>query len=83
MITGGNASVFVSDMDRAVEFYVDTLGLGIDKPIADVVDRLTEKGERFRGPIVNDTQAGIALAFFGDQDGNDRYLCQVLRQWSI
>ena len=27
MITGGNATVYVSDMDRAVEFYTKTLGL--------------------------------------------------------
>jgi catechol 2,3-dioxygenase-like lactoylglutathione lyase family enzyme len=27
MINGGNATVFVSDMDRAVDFYVDVLGL--------------------------------------------------------
>ena len=27
MITGGNATVYVSDMDRAVDFYVNLLGL--------------------------------------------------------
>ena len=27
MITGGNATVFVSDMDRAVQFYSEVLGL--------------------------------------------------------
>lgn len=27
MITGGNATVYVSDMDRAVDFYVTVLGL--------------------------------------------------------
>src|SRR2546430_16424819 len=27
MITGGNATVYVSDMDRAVSFYVNVLGL--------------------------------------------------------
>ncbi len=27
MITGGNATIFVADMDRAVRFYTDTLGL--------------------------------------------------------
>jgi catechol 2,3-dioxygenase-like lactoylglutathione lyase family enzyme len=27
MITGGNATIFVADMDRAVEFYTGTLGL--------------------------------------------------------
>lgn len=27
MVTGGNATVFVSDMDRAVHFYTEVLGL--------------------------------------------------------
>ena len=27
MINGGNATIFVSDLDRAVQFYSDTLGL--------------------------------------------------------
>lgn len=27
MIDGGNATIFVSDMDRAVDFYTNTLGL--------------------------------------------------------
>jgi len=27
MITGGNATVFISDMDAAVKFYTETLGL--------------------------------------------------------
>ena len=26
MIRGGNATLYVSDMDRAVRFYVETLG---------------------------------------------------------
>jgi len=123
MIKGGNATVFVANMDRAVTFYVDTLGLklerrfgdhwaevsapsrlviglhpqtesspmpgtsgsisigfDIDEPIADVVNRLSAHGVQFRGPIMNDEQAGIALAFFGDADGNDLYLCEVLRR---
>ena len=124
MITGGNATVYVSDMDRAIDFYVNLLGLKlgrrfgnhwaqievgqslviglhprsekgpqpgtsgaisigllIDEPIDVIVQRLARKGVRFRGPIVRDEEAGIALAFFGDQDGNDLYLCQVTRSW--
>lgn len=27
MISGGNATIYVSDLDRAVKFYTDTLGL--------------------------------------------------------
>jgi catechol 2,3-dioxygenase-like lactoylglutathione lyase family enzyme len=124
MITGGNATVYVADMDKAVAFYVGLLGLKLgqrvgnhwaqveagpdlviglhpksekapppgtsgaisiglttDEPIDQVVARLGAKGVRFRGPVVRDEKAGIALAFFGDQDGNDLYLCQVTRAW--
>ncbi len=124
MITGGNATVYVSDMDRAVAFYVETLGLKlqqragnhwaqiqagpsltiglhpksahgpapgtsgaisigltIDEPMEKAVEVLTTKGVRFRGPIVKDEEGGIALAYFGDPDGNDLYLCQVTRSW--
>ena len=124
MITGGNATVYVSDMDRAVSFYVNVLGLKlkqrfgnhwaeikvgenlviglhpisekapapgtsgaisiglmIDEPIDQVVQRLGAKGVSFRGPVVRDEKAGIAFASFGDQDGNDLYLCQVTASW--
>ena len=124
MITGGNATVYVSDMDRAVDFYVNVLGLKlgqrfgnhwaqieigqslviglhprsekgpqpgtsgaisiglmIDEPIDQVVQLLSAKGVSFRGPVVRDKEAGIALAFFGDQDGNDLYLCQITASW--
>jgi catechol 2,3-dioxygenase-like lactoylglutathione lyase family enzyme len=123
MITGGNATVYVSDMDRAVDFYVNVLGLKlaqrfgnhwaqievgglviglhpksdkapppgtsgaisigllVDEPIDEVAGRLGAKGVQFRGPVVRDEKGGIALAFFGDQDGNDLYLCQVTRSW--
>jgi len=124
MITGGNATVYVSDMDRAVDFYVNLLGLKlgqrfgnhwaqievgqslviglhpksekgpqpgargaisigllIDEPIDEVVRRLSRNGVRFRGPVVQDEEAGIALGLFGDQDGNDLYLCEVTRSW--
>jgi len=120
MITGGYATVYITDMDRAVAFYVDVLalkleqrfgnhwaevragdnlliglhpktdhapapgtsgaisiGLAINEAIDGVVRRLSAKGVRFRGPVVRDEKAGIALAFFGDQDGNDLYLCQM------
>jgi catechol 2,3-dioxygenase-like lactoylglutathione lyase family enzyme len=29
LLSGGNATILVSDMDRAVAFYVETLGLGL------------------------------------------------------
>jgi catechol 2,3-dioxygenase-like lactoylglutathione lyase family enzyme len=124
MITGGNVTVFVSDMDRAVAFYVDQLGLTlaqrygnhwaeirvgdtlviglhpksdngpvpgtsgamsigllIDEPIEQAVERLSARGVRFRGPVVRDEKAGLSFVSLGDQDGNDLYLCQVARSW--
>src|SRR6266851_5551316 len=44
-----------------------SIGLAIDEAIDGVVRRLSAKGVRFRGPVVRDEKAGIALAFFGDQ----------------
>lgn len=35
MISGGNATVFVSDMDRAVTFYVEVLGLRLAERYGD------------------------------------------------
>ena len=34
MINGGNAAIYVSDMDRSVKFYTDTLGLTLRLRIA-------------------------------------------------
>ncbi|MCH8806755.1 MAG: VOC family protein [Planctomycetes bacterium] len=121
-IRGGNATIFVSDMDRAVRFYTETLGLNlqyraddhfamidaggglnlglhppaknagapgtsggiqvgltIERPIDDVVRDLTSRGVTFAKidgkTIVDD--GTVKLAFFGDPDGNDLYLCEV------
>jgi predicted enzyme related to lactoylglutathione lyase len=35
MITGGNATVFVSNMDRAVQFYTEVLGLRLTNRFGD------------------------------------------------
>ena len=123
MIKGANATVFVSDLDRAVQFYRDVLGLklqfqagkefaqfdagsgtmialhpagphspkpgsrgaiqvgfGLDQPLDQVVKTLQGKGVAFRGPIVDDPP--VRLAFFGDLDGNDLYLCEYGGQGS-
>ena len=115
MISGGNATVFVSNMDAAVKFYTEVLGLEltsrfgddwatldagkgftiglhpasekyskpgtrgsivlgleIDEPIESVVARLTEKGVRFDGSVV-DSEAG-KFAHLEDRDGNQLYL---------
>jgi catechol 2,3-dioxygenase-like lactoylglutathione lyase family enzyme len=119
MISGGNATIFVSNMDEAVRFYTDvlglrltnrfgdawatvdagkgltiglhpaspkypspgpkgaiTLGLEIDEPIATVVTRLSEKGVRFTGAIVEDDAGKFAR--LADPDGNQMYLWEVI-----
>ena len=119
MIRGGNATVFVSDLDRAVGFYTQTLGLKLDyrggeewaqidagdglklglhlaseksvrpgsrgsisigfyatEPLDSLVPKLQQRGVAFHGPIVDD--ASVRLAFLGDPDGNELYLCEVI-----
>jgi len=121
MIQGGNATLYVSDLDRAVKFYTGTLGfkllfqagphyaqvdaggglqlglhptgpqsptpgakgsisvgLMVTQPIDQVVGELSRRGVKFRGPVRDDGQ--VRLAFFGDPDDNDLYLCET--QWS-
>lgn len=118
MIAGGNATVFISNMDKAVDFYTNVLGLKlgvryedfwatidagkgltiglhpaspkypapgtkggmvigfeIDEPIDAVVARLTARGVKFTGPVINDG-AG-RFAHFEDLDGNDMYLWEM------
>ena len=123
MIQNVTATVFVSDMDRAVDFYTKALGLplagrwgnewaGIDlgkgaaiglhpatnpkspKPgthgaiqigfliegtMEKAVADLQSRGVIFRGPIIDDV--AVRIAFFGDPDGNDLYLCEV-KKWA-
>ena len=117
VIRGGNATIYVSDMQRAVDFYHGTLelplvfraddhwaeldagdglrlglhpasthgpapgtpggitvGLAVDEPIAQVVERLKTRGVTVDGPVVE--EGGLALAFFADPDGNPLYLAQ-------
>ncbi len=119
MISGGNATIFVSNMDEAVRFYTDvlglrltnrfgdawatvdagkgltiglhpaspkypspgtkgamTLGLEIDEPIETVVARLSEKGVRFTGAIVEDDAGKFAQ--LEDPDGNQMYLWETV-----
>ncbi len=119
MIHGGNATIFVSNMDRAVRFYTETLGLALQyragdhwaqvdaggmpiglhptgpegpkpgpggsiqvglnvtEPIDEVVTTLRGRGVTFKGPVVDD--GPVKLASFCDPDGNDLYLCQVMK----
>lgn len=119
MLRGGMTTIYVTDMDRAVDFYTNTLGLamiyragnewcGVDAgdglkiglhpasprgprpgsnggtiagfnvtaPIDDAVASLRAKGVPFQGPIVDDANGSVRLAFFSDPDGNDLYLCE-------
>ena len=118
VIRGGNATIYVSDMQRAVDFYHGTLelplvfraddhwaeldaggglllglhpasargpapgtpggitvGLAVDEPIAQVVERLKTRGVTVDGPVVE--EGGLALAFFADPDGNPLYLAET------
>ncbi len=118
LIEGGSPTIYVSDMDRAVRFYTDSLGLSVQyragnefamidaghgfmiglhpasaqgpdpgsrgaisvgftvtAPLEQVVETLQQRGVTFRGPIKDDDP--VRIAFFGDPDGNDLYLCQV------
>ena len=50
------------------------LGLSVNRPIAEVVEVLQSKGVVFRGPVIDDSP--VKLAFFGDLDDNDLYLCE-------
>lgn len=52
-----------------------SVGFTVTAPLEQVVDTLRQRGVSFRGPIVEDT--AVRLAFFGDPDGNDLYLCEV------
>jgi len=119
MISGGNVTVMVSNMDASVRFYTEVLGmkltnrfgdnwatvdagrgliiglhpaspkypapgtrggamigLEIDQPIQQVVDRLKGQGVRFLGPIINDAGAGSFIDL-EDPDGNFIYLWEV------
>lgn len=118
MISGGNATVFVSNMDASVRFYTEVLGLRlsnrfgnnwatvdagkgltiglhpasakypapgtkgavmlgleIDEPIAGMVARLSEKGVRIKGSIVEDESGNFA--HLEDPDGNEIYLWET------
>jgi catechol 2,3-dioxygenase-like lactoylglutathione lyase family enzyme len=117
MFRGGVVTVYVNDMDRAVQFYVETLGftlterhgnhwasldggpgltiglhpatlevpagrqgsialgLYLEQPISDAMKRLTARGVRFSGPVIEDK--ALSLAFFSDADGNPLYLAEM------
>jgi len=53
-----------------------SVGIAVSEPIEKVVAALTGRGVEFCGPVQSDPKGGIKLAFFGDPDGNDLYLCE-------
>jgi hypothetical protein len=52
----------------------------VDEPIAQVVERLKNRGVIVDGPVVE--EGGLALAFFADPDGNNLYLAETATTWS-
>ncbi len=57
-----------------------TIGLNVTEPLEEVVQRLEERGVRFRIPIVDNPASPVRLAFFGDPDGNELYLCETKKR---
>ena len=64
MLRGALPTLFVSDMERAVAFYTEVLGL----PLA-----LSARGVEF-GAVSSDGM--LKIAHFTDPDGNPLYLCE-------
>jgi predicted enzyme related to lactoylglutathione lyase len=121
MITGGVVTVFVNDMDRAAQFYTESLGLklavrfgnhwasieagggmiiglhpaspespagkkgsvviglALDEPIQQAVEKLTKRGVKFRGPVFEDNASWIV--YFEDPDGNEFYLNELKAEY--
>jgi catechol 2,3-dioxygenase-like lactoylglutathione lyase family enzyme len=117
MFRGGVVTVYVSDMDRSVRFYTETLGftlterhgnhwasldggpgltiglhpatpeipagrqgsiaigLYLEQPIGEAMNRLMSRGVAFSGPVIDDK--ALSLAFFIDPDGNSLYLAEM------
>jgi catechol 2,3-dioxygenase-like lactoylglutathione lyase family enzyme len=117
MFRGGVFTIYVSDMDRSIQFYTQTLGmklterygdnwalidggpglsiglhpataevpagrpgsiaigLYLQQPIADAVERLRKAGVAFDGPIKEDV--ALSLAFFSDPDRTTLYLAEM------
>jgi len=55
-----------------------SVGFTITGTIEDAVATLKAKGVAFQGPVRDNADEGIKLAFFGDPDGNSLYLCEVV-----
>jgi hypothetical protein len=56
------------------------VGFGVTQPIDDVVAVLSKRGVSFDGPVIDDANGTIRLAYLRDPDGNSLYLCES--KWS-
>ena len=119
MISGGNPTLYVSNLERSLRFFTEvlglrlrarpsegwaeidaggglilglhpqspqaatpgtrgaiTVGLNVSEPLEQVVARLEARGVVFKIPILDNPKSPVRLAFFGDPDGNELYLCE-------
>ena len=53
-----------------------TIGFNVTKPLAQVIDKLRQRGVRFHASVKDGPEAGMQIIFFGDPDGNQFYLCE-------
>ena len=53
-----------------------SIGFNVTEPLEKEIETLKERGATFHGPIVDNPDEPIRLAFFTDPDGNPLYLCE-------
>ena len=78
-VSGALPTVFVSDMDRAVAFYTDVLGLTLAFRAGDHWASIDagggcQIGLHPSGEVSSDGM--LKIAHFADPDGNPLYLCE-------
>ena len=78
MLNGGNATIYVSDMDRAVTFYCRDRGIRRGRTDRPRHLRARKPRGRVQGPVV-DTEGRLKLAFFADTDGNPLHMAELER----
>ena len=92
MIRGGNATIYVTDMDRSVSFYTETLRLafragdhwasvdagdGVQIGLHPATSRAPMPGSARAVTVGLGVDEGqLKLAFFSDPDGNALYLAE-------
>ncbi len=53
------------------------IGLVVTEPMEDVMKKLTARGVKFVGPMIEDPKPGFRFAFLKDPDGNSIYLWEM------